>query len=584
MRKFSITDKLVLISLSVSVMIIFTVASFSFYKAKQIVIDKTFDQLTSVRVIKSNLLKQFFKNCITELKSTKTSCIYKKILTEINEQEKRSYLRYLNDSILGNIHTFPDEVNKIKYTRISIYGDNNNIYFLKKYSEFKLVKDIYFEGINNNLLSNNSICIQDNKKSKCSFSNLLLSSKMYDNKNREGIIVFEISPKAIDRFMLEENSKNGLGTSGESYLVGKDLLMRSTSRFNEKSFMKTRVKTEAVIAALKGISGNKIIKDYRGVKVLSSYGEVKILNLTWVILAEIDYKEAMVPVYDIRNEIIFYSIFIFLIVLIVVIILSRKITIPVQKLNEAVCEIAKGNYQPVSLKISNDEIGELSENFKKMSAKISEQTEDLKNEKIKSLNLLIDGQEKERKRLSRELHDSLGQLLIALKLKYESSKNIETEEDELSVLFDKTIEETRRISNNLMPAALTEFGLFTTVRNMCNEISEISGINIKFDFSGNEKELSEKIKIWSFRIIQEGLTNILKHSKAENGKIKIHISDKILKIEIADDGIGFKLKENKTIQSNGLNNIKDRVSLLGGTLNIITTKNEACRLFVKLPL
>lgn len=415
-----------------------------------------------------------------------------------------------------------------------------------------------------------------------------ISSKIGSPSNTcDGVIVFEISPDAIDSTMLNYSPSNGLGMSGESYLVGSDFLMRSSSRFQTNSVLKTKVETEAVNLAFKNLSGTKVIKDYRNISVLSSYSKIHIPFLNWVMVTEIDYKEATIPIYKIRNEIIFISIFIFSIVLFVIFALSRKITFPIQKLNHAAKEVGKGNLD-ISIKInSNDEIGDLTESFNSMVEKLKTQSQELETERMNRLRSVIDGQEAERQRLSRELHDSLGQLLIGLKLKYESSLNQDkpfADQINFSELFDKTIEETRRISNNLMPAALSEFGLTTAIRNICNDIAEWTDINIHLDVQGNSKQLNNQTMVYLFRIIQEALTNILKHSGAKNAKLTLSFGLNKVLVEIEDDGCGFDYQFIKNNISNGLNNINDRVRLLSGKVEFISEPSKGTKIRIDIPL
>lgn len=487
MGNFSISDKLILAFLSLSFLTISIIASYSFYNTKEAVLERTFNQLTSVRVVKTNLIETFFSDCINDVQLAKSSSDIKEIVKQINKFGSSSNYSILNDSLVDFNNLFINEISKKHYTGISIVGKNNLIYQIKtlKSSHNRLNQD-YGSLRTSSTLSEFAYISDLTKPDSISQPVITISSKISDSTNNIiGIIVFEISLNSIDSIMLENNPSNGLGTSGESYLVGHDYLMRSSSRFHANSVLNTIVKTEAVDSAFIDLPGTKVIDDYRGISVLSSYSKINIPNLDWVILAEIDFKEATISIYKIRNEIIFISIFIFFLVLVVVIILSKKITYPVKKLNQAAQEIGAGNFDIEIKNNLNDEIGELTDTFNKMTKKLKDQTEELKAERIKSLSSLIDGQESERQRLSGELHDSLGQLLIGLKLKYESCLNKSKFTNisdksliDLGMLFDRTIEETRRISNNLMPAALSEFGLITAIRNICNEISETTKINI----------------------------------------------------------------------------------------------------------
>ncbi len=586
MRRYSITDKLIIAAFLLSVIIIVIVATFSFYKAKIAILERSFSQMNSVRVIKSNLLESFFINCEKDIQLATVSSDIHKIVEEINNIKDSSTFNVLNNGFIDSKNLFLEKILKESYNNIYIIGRNKLVYPVKSNE----INSINYNLLWENTVKNKSIYFNDFSQVNSSDNfHFTLSSNIKDSLNNTiGIIAFEILPSAIDTIMLNNDPSNGLGTSGESYLVGRDYLMRSSSRFQENSIFNTIVRTEAVDSLFADNPGTKVINDYREIKVLSSYSKVKIPYLNWGILVEIDYKEVTVPIYKIRSEIIFISIFIFLIVLILIIVLSRKITYPIQKLNQAAHEVGMGNLNVEIHSKSDDEIGELTETFNQMIVKLKQQTKELEIEKSKSLRSLFDGQESERQRLSRELHDGLGQLLIGLKLKYGSfiNKTLLTSDEtyELGILFDRTIEETRRISNNLMPAALSEFGLTTAIRNICNEITENTDINVKYNVYGSGKQLDLEIKTYLFRIIQEGLTNIIKHSDAKNASIFLIFKAKYISIKIEDDGCGFNLSKNKSRKSNGINNIKDRVALLSGKIKIISKIDKGTIITINIPV
>jgi signal transduction histidine kinase len=538
------------------------------------------------------LIETFFLNCIEEVELTKSSRDIRDILSRITEQKEQDDFQ-ISDSIYGDFdNPFFRTISKNYFQNIYLIGKNGDIFPIKKgpnsidKSSARNYQLLWEQTVNFDA----PVLIQDYDQLNADASAYLtMSSKILDdNKLPIGVVVFEIVSSSIDSIMLNYQASNGLGASGESYLVGEDYLMRSSSRFQKNSILKTEVKTEAVESAYANQSGTRLITDYRNISVLSSYSKISVPQLNWVMITEIDYKEVTIPIYKIRNEIIFISIFIFLIVLIVIAVLSRRITYPIQKLNQAAHEVGIGNLDVVVANKSDDEIGELTDTFNAMVSKLKDQSAELEQARINSLKSLINGQETERQRLSRELHDSLGQLLIGLKLKYESclldhsAPNSKIEN--LGVLFDQTIEETRRISNNLMPAALSEFGLRTAVRNICNEISEVSDIDVQLITEGTGRDINIELKIYLFRIIQEALTNIVKHSQAKQAVVEMHFEEQHVFVEISDNGKGFEYKKIKEGISNGLNNIKDRVSLLSGELKINSVLSEGTSINIKLPL
>lgn len=262
---------------------------------------------------------------------------------------------------------------------------------------------------------------------------------------------------------------------------------------------------------------------------------------------------------------------------------------PIQRLNEATISLGKGNYDVNIKHRLKDELGDLTDTFNIMVEKLKEQAQELEHERLNSLTSLINGQESERQRLSRELHDGLGQLLIALKLRFEScimneiSKSAENQKLlDMSALFNKTIDETRRMSNNLMPAVLSEFGLVSAIRDMCNTISDTANIPISFRSDGFDLSLDARYSIYIFRIIQESLTNIIKHSQAELASVNLRNRGDLIILKIEDDGIGFDPKMVDYSKPNGLNNIKNRVSLLKGTFDIQSKVGRGTKIFINI--
>jgi signal transduction histidine kinase len=582
MKRFSITDKLIIASLVLSIITITLVASYSFTNAKNAILDRTFSQLTSVKVIKENVLDRFFNNCIREVQIAGASSDIVQMTELINQYktQKNELAQHLNIEH----QSFLKEIKEAFYHRIFIVGEDHHFYPIKYASDYLKDKQ-ELEITYGNWEFENHLKIEDYHKINDSLMVIIIYTPIYNLASSVvGHLVFELNSSSIDSIMLEHNPAHGLGKSGESYLVAQDYLMRSSSRFQEQSILKTQVKTKAVEASLNGEEGIDVIDDYRGIKVLSSYKKLALPQLNWVIISEMDYKEATIPIYRIRNEIIFLSIFIFSLVLGVIYVLSKRITIPIQQLNNAAKEVGSGNLDvdiPIKL---GDEIGELTTSFNQMAI-------ELKEERKKSLGSLIDGQDFERQRLSRELHDGLGQSLIGLKLKYEScisNNNQQQDKDfnyhEVSALIDETIEETRRISNNLMPAALKEFGLFTAMRHLSNEIANHTNIHISFQHNGKDQLLPDKIKIYLFRITQECISNIIKHSQAQKAEIKILILEEQIYLEVKDDGIGYDPEEVKERKSNGLTNLKDRVKLLNGQIIIEAQKNEGSKIHIEIPL
>ena len=202
-----------------------------------------------------------------------------------------------------------------------------------------------------------------------------------ENGKVVALIALQIDPKRIDAIMQE---KTGMGQSGETYLVGTDRLMRSSSRFESTStILVTKVDTVATQNSLNGQSGQQIINDYRGIRVLSSFYPMNLkqvlgCDFEWAIVAEIDEKEAFAPIYNLLQKIILSAIFILIVSFIIGYIASRSIVVPVKYLSENVNKIAEGDLN-VSFEIKDreDEIGVMMRGFKDMLDTLRTQTSEM---------------------------------------------------------------------------------------------------------------------------------------------------------------------------------------------------------------
>jgi len=224
----------------------------------------------------------------------------------------------------------------------------------------------------------------------------------------------------VDRIMLDTNQTNGLGKTGEVYLVDSNFIMRSKSRFLSRSGSQVIVGTNAVKSAFKSGCGTSISTDYRGVLCLSSFDRLSADNYNWVIVAEIDYNEAMIPIKNLRNDLFFVSIIILVLILSIAQVITSDIILPIVKFKKAALKIGEGDYDAKVNIESENEFGVLALTFNQMIDNIQKNTSELVEEKAKRISALYDGQEFERHRISRELHDGLAQELIAIKMTLEN--------------------------------------------------------------------------------------------------------------------------------------------------------------------
>ena len=197
------------------------------------------------------------------------------------------------------------------------------------------------------------------------------------------------------------------------------------------------------------------------------------------------------------------------------------------------------------------------------------------------------GQEMERQRIAREIHDGIGQMLVAIKfnvgsLEVVKGKKLKEKAAEIEDLLDKTIEEARRTSQNLAPRSLTDFGIETAIRKLCEQTRKLTGINVVFYYIGEESTPENKILVALYRITQEALNNIVKYAHATRVKIQIFISDRNIELKIDDNGKGFNI--DTVVRGNGLKNMQERTKIENGRFQIDSAEGKGTRLIVNIPI
>lgn len=210
--------------------------------------------------------------------------------------------------------------------------------------------------------------------------------------------------------------------------------------------------------------------------------------------------------------------------------------------------------------------------------------------------LILEGQEEERQRLARELHDGVGQMLSALKMSIEAV-NIPKEPvhnkkrfDDTKYLLKRVIQEVRRISFNLMPTNLADFGIVPAVKKFCQEVSRLSNLPVTFENKTSFiNRLEQHVESNLYRIIQEAVNNAVKYSKAKSIKVVFEHSVNLLTVSIEDDGKGFNYgdllaKGHFKSSGHGIYNMRERAAFIDATFELETSPNRGTKIFVSLPL
>lgn len=320
---------------------------------------------------------------------------------------------------------------------------------------------------------------------------------------RKKDLAWVISNRGLNHLLQQ---RDGLGTSGETYLVGEDRMIRSASRFLPK-LHPVRVNNFSVEQGLKKEKGVEVLRDYRGVKVVSAYGHFEFDQLRYVLLSEIDWDEVTLPLRELVKNLLLIGAGIFILSLSVALLLTRSTLAVISRMED--------------------------------------QLESLHSQA--ALNVLR-AQEEERQRIAYNLHDSVGQYLTALKWEL-ARRGPRTSEAESASdkrrtaldLIDTIIKEIRSISHDSMPSIIKDFGCFVAIKDYCHRQGTVYPFSIECEYPEELErlELASSFQINLYRMAQELVQNGAKHARARTLRLRFCAEVETLRMEYDDDGIGM---------------------------------------------
>ena len=465
-----------------------------------------------------------------------------------------------------------------------------------------------------------------------------IASPIFVGEKKIGVLIFQMSIKLINQGMTSNNhwKDEGLGETGETYIVGADYKMRTDSRFfiqepdayfrrllktgtdssiirqiklQATSILLQEVHTSATIDALQGRTDTKIITDYRGIPVLSSYAPLKIPGVQWVILAEIDTNEAFSSVSLLRERLILLGIVILFVSVIVGVVISRTISRPILSLAKATEDFGKGDLSHRATVNSNDEIGLLAETFNRMAENTMQNTAQLRREiierrraenevttsreRLRNLSAHLQTvREDERKGIAREIHDELGQALTTLKLNLAllkddaggSNPQIGGKISSMIGLIDATIKSVKRMITALRPRLLDDLGLSAAIEWQSGEFQQRTGITCNVSIYPEDIKVDPERSTAIFRILQETLTNVARHSSATTVDVSLAQNDGELELIVSDNGKGITSDQMNDPKSFGLIGIRERANYWGGNVEIRGSQSQGTVIVVHFPL
>ena len=261
-------------------------------------------------------------------------------------------------------------------------------------------------------------------------------------------------------------------------------------------------------------------------------------------------------------------------IIIIIVILVYRSRLKIAKINN----ILKNKNEEISIQTL-----QLKESNSSMEQKVEERTRELIAEREKSLRSILLGQQAERERIAKDLHDSLNIRMIGLKRKIEP--NIPPLADDVLSEIDVIISQIREISHNLHPYALRNFGLIKAVEDLCASVEKPDSLKIQYSKINISSETRWDLVIETeiFRVLQELLANCIRHAKASNILVEMIADEKMMYLSVEDNGKGFdyELTSGKGI---GLSNLIARVNLLGGTINYDSHPDKGTAVLINIPI
>ncbi|RIW12545.1 sensor histidine kinase [Algoriphagus lacus] len=580
-------------------------------------IQRTIDQLSSINILKNDLIKEHFRRSHNDLQALelehKFLGIYQSIAQDAQNKSKSTNTEFGEISELLKVYEFKNLYLLDTNFQSLFSTKEKNLYPLSKESLESLL------GTKGNLFQ----IIDASAYSESKETLLYYYIPIVDENQVVGSILVEEDFQKIQDILLENT---GMGNTGESYFVAGDYRLRSTSRFfPDVPPLTISVDTESIRNAFQGLSKDHIIADYRGKKVLSVQRQIENTTLDWMLISEMDFDEAMAPIIELRNYLIGITLIILLLIVLITYFLSNAIARPILELKNIVFTLSKGiipNQTPLTS--STDEIIQITKaineltdglkrttdfaqeigsgNFKTSFKTLSDfdmlgqallhmrdellilREKETKLEREKAI-ALLQGQEKERRRIIQELHDGVGQMLTVIRMQVDSLEADNESKAEIKNQINNTVNEVKRISYNVMPHALIDYGLEAALRGLCDHVKKYSSITVDFQYVKDiDRSLTFEMSIALFRIVQEALTNIVKHAHAT--KVSLHVLDKEdeVYVVVEDNGRGFVESEVLKKDGLGLRNIRERANLLDGYTEIhSSSKGTSIEVHIPIP-
>jgi signal transduction histidine kinase len=338
--------------------------------------------------------------------------------------------------------------------------------------------------------------------------------------------------------------------------------------------------------ALRGESGTTYVEQGDAEHVVA-YSPISPIG--WALITEEEWEMVTSPSLRLTQMAPLVIVPAFVLALIALWFVASRIVRPLQKLESKAAALAWGDFEPIKEPVGGiSEVVHLQMELTEMSRKVQAAQEGLHD----YIGAITSAQEEERNRLARELHDDTIQAVIALKQRVQlARKSVKDREgkqllEELETLAEQTIENLRRITRALRPIYLEDLGLVTALEMLAQETSQNNPVDVDFHKEGRERRLLHETELALYRIAQEALHNVVRHSRASRAELKMEFGDSQILMEVIDNGIGFDMPKSPTDFAPsghfGLLGIRERADLIGAKLEVQSEAGHGTRLSVRL--
>jgi signal transduction histidine kinase len=341
-----------------------------------------------------------------------------------------------------------------------------------------------------------------------------------------------------------------------------------------------------VAEALAGENGVLYVRK-GGTEHVVAYSPIELTG--WALVTEEEWEMVVSPSLQLTQMAPLVLVPAFILALIALWFGARQIVQPLQKLESKAAALAWGDFEAIQESVGGiSEVQHLQMELVEMSRRVQAAQEGLHD----YIGAITSAQEEERMRLARELHDDTIQAVIALKQRVQLAQKLIKDQNgrqslkELETLAEQTIENLRRLTRALRPIYLEDLGLVTALEMLAREIMQNNQLVVDFQKTGSERRLAREVELSLYRIAQEALNNVVKHSKATHAGLTIGFENSEISLVVTDNGNGFIAPNSPTeFAPNGhfgLLGIHERADLIGARLEIESALGKGTILKVRL--